>query len=580
MQRKLGDILIDLGLISTESLAIGLERQRLTSKPLGEVLVTLGFLTDSQLQEALADQQDVDTWDLEVDPPEKQALDLVTRELCARHHALPVRVNAIEMIVAMRNPGDYDAIDSFGVATRRRIRPVQANDKQLELALITSFGPAGMAVRTAEEEEKGNAFDSFVMRAMDEFGEEEKQPTPVLNEEETRPVIGLVNQIVADAIKMRASDIHIEPRPDGVEIRYRIDGRLTKIRELPRALLPMVVARVKIMADMDVADHRLPQDGRIEVRNGTKAVDLRVSSLPNYHGNRLVLRILDRSSILRSLDELGFSSNNLVIFRDLVEKPYGIVLVTGPTGSGKTTTLYAALNELKSETRNIMTCEDPVEYDLHGINQSQVHEKIGLTFAAQLRSILRQDPDVVLVGEIRDKETAETAIRASLTGHLVLSTLHCNDAPSAIPRLLDMGIEPFLLSTSLVGVVAQRLLRVLCPECRGKGAATERDRAVMRAMGIPEQDQVWQPVGCPTCNGLGYAGRTGVHEILPISEELSHLIATGARVDEIRDAGAKTGYRTMQEDALNRVQAGQTTYEEARRLISFNTLKAQLKQVA
>jgi len=345
--------------------------------------------------------------------------------------------------------------------------------------------------------------------------------------------------------------------------------------------MPMVVARVKIMADLDVADHRLPQDGRIPVTLGKKQLDLRVSVLPCKHGARIVFRVLDRSSALKRLDELGFNDQNVSLFRSLIEKPYGIVLVTGPTGSGKTTTLYAALNEIRDEGTNIITCEDPIEYEIPGISQSQVHEKIGLTFAAQLRSILRQDPDVILVGEMRDTETAEIAIRAALTGHLVLSTLHCNDAAGAIPRLADMGVAPYLVATSIIGVVAQRLLRVLCPHCKRLEKPTERDRILMRVF-EREMDQVYTPVGCEMCLGRGFLGRMAVHEILPVSEEMTRTIISGATADVLRNQAVSLGFRPMQEDAFDRVQKGLTTFEEARRLIFFdsNALESDMDPVA
>jgi type IV pilus assembly protein PilB len=332
----------------------------------------------------------------------------------------------------------------------------------------------------------------------------------------------------------------------------------------------MIVARIKIMADLDVADHRLPQDGRIAFRINHRAIDLRVSVFPCKHGSRIVFRVLDRNAALKRLDELGFNEKNVVLFRDLIEKPYGIILVTGPTGSGKTTTLYAALNEIRDESINILTCEDPVEYEIPGISQSQVHEKIGLTFAAQLRSILRQDPDVVLVGEMRDQETAEIAIRAALTGHLVLSTLHCNDAAAAIPRLADMGVVPYLVATSVIGIVAQRLLRVLCSECKRQQDPSERDLQIMRSLNR-HMDKVWAPVGCPTCNHSGYLGRMAVHEILPVSEQMGRAIVRGESVEVLREMGAQSGFRPMQVDAIDRVERGLTTYDEARRLIFFSS---------
>ncbi len=567
-RKKLGKYLLDRGLISEEGLMQALAQQERTSRPLGEVIVELGFTTEEDLVAALAEQQDVPSWDLLLDPPSAEALSRVPSEMCLKESFVPVQVRDNTLVLAMRNPGNVDVIDKVAALTKMRVEAVQANDKHLTWAL-KDFVAAGPVEGEVSVEE-------FVSQAMVEFtagSADEEERSAILTEADTRPVIGLVNQIFADAIERRASDIHMEPRSTSLEVRYRIDGRLVKIREIPLAIMPMVAARVKIMADLDVADHRLPQDGRITMKSKAKHVDLRISILPNHYGQRIVARVLDRASALKGLDELGLNEHNVEIFKDLIEKPYGMILVTGPTGSGKTTTLYAALNALKSEATNIMTCEDPIEYELGGINQSQVHEKIGLTFAAQLRSILRQDPDVILVGEIRDNETAATAMKAALTGHLLLSTLHCNSAPASLPRLLDMGIDSYMLSTSLIGVVAQRLLRVLCPHCKELEAPTDRDLAVMESFGCGDLKEVWHSKGCEQCNN-GYSGRTSVHEIMPVTGDVGTLISAHAPVGEIIAAARLGGYRTLQEDALERVLRGQTTFEEARRLIFFDTLKA------
>ena len=328
------------------------------------------------------------------------------------------------------------------------------------------------------------------------------------------------------------------------------------------------------MSGIDIVETRVPQDGRLTAEFCNRDVDIRVSVLPSYHGPRLVLRILDQAAGLRRIGELGFDDQNMRLFRQMIERPYGLFLVTGPTGSGKTTTLYAALNELKTGRNNIMTCEDPIEYLIDGVNQSQVNEKVGLTFAKQLRAILRQDPDVVLVGEIRDKETAETAIRASMTGHMVLSTLHTNDAPSAVPRLLDMGVDPFLLSTSLVGVMSQRLLRVLCPHCKRQGTPTDEELEVLKLVFQTENlKTVHRPKGCDRCFGTGYKGRMAIHELMPVTSEVSKMIAEHISIETIRETAFHYGYRTMQEDALSRILDGHTSVEEAKRLIAFETIE-------
>lgn len=572
-RKKLGELLLARRLITHEQLDYAIRVQRENALPLGTILVSNGFLTEDLLLQALAAQQNVSAWHLEKDPPKPEAIRLVPGHICRQYQVLPVQLRGDLLLLAMRNPGDIDAIDLVRNVSQKRIEPVLANEDRLSRLIEQHFGEGLDVVQ----------MDSHVSRAMTEVKDHEqahgRQARAELAEQDTRPVVGLVNQMLTDAIRMGASDIHIEPRFDKVDIRFRLDGQLLRIKEIPLELLQMLVTRVKIMAELDIVEYRMPQDGRISVQIDGRTVDLRVSVLPNVHGQRIVLRILDKSVAIKPLDSLGYDKASLAMFRSLIKKPYGMFLVTGPTGSGKTTTLYAAINEIRSVARNIMTCEDPVEYELEGINQSQVNEKVGLTFAAQLRAILRQDPDVVLVGEIRDQETAETAIRAALTGHLVLSTLHSNDAPNAIPRLLDMGVEPFLLSTSLIGVMAQRLVRKLCPDCKVQTRPSAEDEIAFRAaLGDNQLPVVWSAPGCPNCHGTGFKKRIAIQEIMPITSDISHLIATRAPLDEIRRAAALTGYRTMQEDVLLRVLAGETSMDEAKRVVFFDTAWPQPKQ--
>jgi len=564
-RKRLGELLLAHRLITQEQLDQALALQRERPGSLGSILVSLGFITEDLLLQALAAQHGVSAWRLERDAPKAAAVAKVPEHICRTYQVLPVEVRGDLLVLAMRNPYDLDAIDAVRNVTGMRVEPVLAQEDRLANAIERTFSARAQA-----------NMDGYVERALEEFKpQDERTRKATLTEEDTRPVVGLVNQILIDAIRMGASDIHIEPRADRVDLRYRIDGELHPIRTIPQGLLPMLTTRLKILAELDIVESRLPQDGRISVEVDGREVDLRVSVLPNYHGQRIVLRILDKSVTLKKLDELGFSPQNLRLFRNLIHKPYGMILVTGPTGSGKTTTLYAALREVQKKTNNIMTCEDPVEYDIDGINQSQVFEKVGLTFAMQLRAILRQDPDVVLVGEIRDRETAETAIRASLTGHLVLSTLHCNDAPSAIPRLLDMGINPYLLSTSLIGVMAQRLLRTLCPACR-KPDDDGEDRALLEAvLGHNHLPTIYRAQGCPQCVNTGFKGRVAVHEILPVTPEVGSLIASHAPIEAIKRAGARYGYEPLQVDAIRKVIDGKTTLAEAQRLVFFETLPAQ-----
>ena len=478
----------------------------------------------------------------------------------------------------MQNPNDLEAIDLVRNLTGMRVEPVYPDRDRLIKAIETAYGSHQLT----------EGVDQLVIGALSNIrgtGKAGKEGQHNLDNEEDNYVISLVNTILSDAIRMGASDVHVEPRIDKVEVRYRIDGQLQKVRELPKDLLSMVVTRLKIMAELDIVEFRIPQDGRVAAIIDGRDVDMRISVLPNHHGQRIVLRILDKSVSLKTMEQLGFTDRNLATFRTLIKKPYGMILVTGPTGSGKTTTLYASLMELRKMTNNIMTCEDPVEYELAGINQSQVNDKVGLTFAAQLRAILRQDPDIILVGEVRDGETAETALRASMTGHLVLSTLHCNDSPSAVPRLLDMEVDPFLLSTSLIGVMSQRLLRVLCPHCRVERQPNDEESTILRQHMADLRDDpdfafavergvlpsIFEAKGCAACSGRGYKGRTSVHEIMAVTGEVAKAIGERAQIDELRRIASKYGYHPMYEEAMKMVLAGGTSLSEATRVVFFET---------
>ncbi|MBB6050840.1 GspE/PulE family protein [Armatimonas rosea] len=378
------------------------------------------------------------------------------------------------------------------------------------------------------------------------------------------PAVQMVNAMVNDAVRLGASDIHIEPRANCLEVRLRVDGVLQTWKELPKDLQDPVAVRIKVLADLDINEKRLPQDGRIAITMPGKSFDLRISSLPVLYGEKIVMRLLDRSMSVRPLQGLDFSPHNQETFEELIRQPLGLVLVTGPTGSGKTTTLYSALNVLRSKATNIVTCEDPVEVNMEGINQSAVNEKVGLTFARQLRAILRQDPDIILVGEMRDQETAEIAFRAAMTGHLVLSTLHSNDAPTSVTRLIDMGVPPFLIASGLVGMAAQRLVRRLCVRCRRQAPPTPRQAALL---GISDADPIWQPAGCSECEGTGYKGRIGVHEVVTVDEKFSRLIIDKAPSSILRRASIDAGMVPIREDALNKIRAGLTSAEDVMRQV-------------
>ncbi len=559
-RKRLGELLIGLRIINQEQLLGAIEIQKETAAPLGSIFVSAGMVTEDRLLSALATTYHVGPWRLEETPADPAAIRRVSEQVCRLYHMLPVAIRGDLLIVAMRDPGDLDAIDIVRNTSGMRVEPVLADDRRLLAAIEFAFRKKAI----------GEGMDGLVDLALKDFGVNAKsshEHDNAISEADMRPVVGMVNQILTDAIRAGASDIHIEARAERVEIRYRIDGQLQYVGEVPQSLHPMLTTRLKIMAELDIVESRVPQDGRVGVVLDGRSVDLRVSVLPNHHGPRIVLRILDKSVGLKTLEEIGFNKANLHLFRSMVSKPYGMVLVTGPTGSGKTTTLYAALGEVKTGANNVMTCEDPVEYDIAGINQSQVNEKVGLTFARQLRAILRQDPDVILVGEVRDGETAETALRAALTGHMVLSTLHCNDAPSAIPRLIDMGIDPFLLSTTLVGVMSQRLLRVLCPHCKKSGLPSDAQTELYLAYGQPIPGEIFHPVGCAKCGETGYKGRTAIHEVMPVTPAVAQAIAAKESLTALRHHAEAVGYRPMQASAMDLISAGITSMEEAERVV-------------
>lgn len=577
MRKRLGEFLISNKLITKEQLDQASEMQKGTPAPLSRLLVSLGYITEEKLLGSLAAQFGVSPWNFAENPPSLEALQHVPASICRMYQICPVDLRGDLLVIAMQNPNDLEAIDLVRNLTGMRVEPVFPDRERLLKAIEVAYG----AHQLSEN------LDTLVIGALNNVRGNNKggKEGHNLNEEEENYIISLVNQLLSDAIRMGASDVHVEPRLDKVEVRYRIDGQMQKVRELPIDLLPMVVTRLKIMAELDIVEFRVPQDGRMAAIIDGRDVDMRISVLPNHHGQRIVLRILDKSVSLKTMEQLGFAEHNLQTFRTLIKKPYGMILVTGPTGSGKTTTLYAALMELRKVTNNIMTCEDPVEYELSGVNQSQVHEKVGLTFAAQLRAILRQDPDIILVGEIRDGETAETALRASMTGHLVLSTLHCNDSPSAVPRLLDMDVDPFLLSTSLIGVMSQRLLRCLCPLCRIQREPNEEETEILEhhMAGLRDDPSftfaiergilptIFDAKGCVNCAGKGYKGRTSTHEIMAVTGEVAKKIGERAQIDELRDAAARYGYRPMYEEAMKLVLEGKTSLAEAMRVVFFES---------
>jgi len=519
----------------------------------------LGYINSDQLAEAQAHQFGVDYERVNLNDIAPEVRNLIPAHLARQLRVLPLRQERHRLVVAMLNPLDLVARDDLQRITNCYVKPVYTNPEVLQQAIDLFFASDIPPEQTGSD---GESEGIQLLRVEDETTPDVDHVEQLVQQ---APVVRLVNDILAQAARMGATDIHFEPKRKGIRLRYRIDGDLVDVRTIPNAMKQAVIARVKVLADLNLTERRLPQDGRFSFQVDARRIDVRVSTLPNQHGERVVLRLLNNAQVKYSLDALGFSETNLRRFRSLIQQPYGMILITGPTGSGKTTTLYAALREISRPEINIMTCEDPVEYEIEDISQSNVNEKVGLTFAMQLRSILRQDPDVVLIGEIRDRETAEIACRASLTGHLVLSTLHTNDAAGAVPRLIDMGVEPFLISSSLIGVVGQRLLRRLCTHCRYVDIPSPQEQAMLgKAV-----TQVYRARGCPQCFQRGYSGRIAVHEVLLVNETIRQLTLQRAEAQRILQEALQGGMVTMQEDALQKALAGVTSLQEVISKVGF-----------
>jgi type IV pilus assembly protein PilB len=570
--QRLGDILVGLNAISPEQLRQALEQQASNQERLGAILLNNNWATEEQITMARAVQIDVPYVDASTAIPDPFVLALIPGDMAARCLLLPIalqeNVNGEERLaLAMVDPWDVESIDLVQRATRKRVIPMLASEGALLAALDRVYDS-----RHSDRHEA--AFDHSLEEAgtenipFDDSGETE-DVSATLQQSGQAPVIRFVNTLFSDAIRRRASDIHIEPRSGEFHIRYRVDGQLQFIRAVPRSFLAATVSRIKIMAEMDIAERRLPLDGRIAMRLEGRSLDMRVSTLPTRYGERVVMRILDRANACLSLNELGFSAKNRIVFDNLIGRPHGIILVTGPTGSGKTTTLYAALNALKSPRTNIITCEDPIEYELDGISQSNVNDRAGLTFARQLRAILRQDPDVILVGEIRDQETAEIAFRAAMTGHLVLSTLHCNEAAGAATRLLDMGIAPFLIASALIGVIAQRLVPKLCPHCKTPHTMDAYETTLFKTLGgkTAEDQSLYAAAGCPKCDKIGFHGRLAVHEVMTVTNRIRRLIMDHSETDLVRSAAIEEGMVPMIGDGLEKAGSGLTTLESVQQKV-------------
>ncbi len=562
---RLGDILVRNKLIDRDQLRLAVERQRtLGGGRLGEHLVALGFLTEEVLTQQLARQFGIPILEPVASEIPQEVLSLVPVSLVRKHLILPLAVNGSTLTVSMADPTNFLALNEVKFLTGYDVRATIAPPKSLQKAIDRLFEKKGAYTEALNKLSAPNQQFEIVKEAeLVDLQELERAAS------EDAPVITFVNAIFAEAIKRRASDVHIEPYEKFFRVRFRIDGVLQEVMKPPPHLRNVVVSRIKIMAELDIAERRLAQDGRIKLGMGPgREIDVRVSIVPTMGGEKVVLRILDKASTELDLKKLGFSGSDLSIFRSAFSKPHGMILVTGPTGSGKTTTLYAVLTELNQTTINISTAEDPVEYNIAGVNQVQIQETVGRNFSYCLRAFLRQDPDVIMVGEVRDFETAEIAIKASLTGHLVLSTLHTNDAPSSVIRLLNMGFEPFLLTSALSLIVAQRLLRRLCPRCR---KPAEIDEEEMLSLGIPHDDianyQVHRPIGCDDCVGTGYRGRIAVYEILNITDDLRHyMIHSSDGGAGLKKKAMEAGMRTLRQSALERLREGTTSIDEVVRV--------------
>ena len=554
---RLGDLLLGEGLVDEGQIAAALAVQRETGERLGRVLVGAGVISEAELTRVLARHLGLGAVDLEEHIPDFAAGRLLRESFARRHIALPIGWDGDTLVVAMANPSDVFAIDDVRSMTGCTVRVVVADHVQLAKAIdlvwsVKAEDTMRLASDTAEESDPDSA-------------------GPLVKESVEAPVVQFVNELLTRAVQERASDVHFEPGERELRIRFRVDGVLHDVMTVPHSIRSSVVSRMKIMGELDIAERRVPQDGRMTMRLPGGNVDLRLVTLPTTHGEALVVRILDRANGLLSVDDLGFTPATLARFRSCYRRPWGAVLATGPTGSGKSTSLYAALSELHDPQRNIVTVEDPVEFHVPGVKQVQVNRKAGLTFASALRSIVRADPDIVLVGEIRDRETATIAVEAALTGHLVLSTLHTNDAASTPARLLDMGVEPFLVTSALTGVLAQRLVRRLCEKCKQPYEPEAEELAaagwydeVPATTGAPTFHRA---VGCKRCAHSGYQGRFAIHEVMPFNEDLAHLVLARASSETVRARAVELGMITLRHDGLYKVGLGLTSFEELLRVV-------------
>lgn len=564
-QASLGQRLLEEGLITNEQLEIALKEQLNTNEKLGEILVNLNFIEPKELLPVLAKHIGVDYVEINVSTIKEEILNLIPEDIMRKNVVMPISKLGNKLSLAMANPTNVFLIDELQLRTKFVIKPVLALKENILESLTEhekkKSEQSTVAVETALKDLDGMG-DQDIEIAENEFQDLESGLGT-----DSAPVVRGVNAIIGKAIKIGASDIHIEPYEKEIRVRCRVDGVLVELKKLPKSVLNPFISRIKIISDLDIAEKRLPQDGRFKIKLGSRFVDFRVSTMPTIYGEKVVMRILDKGNVNLDLAVLGFTQDDMDTLNKVFMSPYGMILVTGPTGSGKSTTLYAALNKLNRDDVNISTAEDPVEYDMYGVNQVHCKSEIGLDFATALRTFLRQDPDIVMVGEIRDQETAEISIKAALTGHLVLSTLHTNDAPSAVQRLINMGIEPFMISASLLMIQAQRLVRRICPYCKEKH---HYSKDVFLALGLDYEKygdvDFYKGGGCDHCNGSGYKGRTVIYEIMYVNDELRELIAKGANTHTVKSKAREGGMVTLRENGIQKAIDGITSLDEILRV--------------
>lgn len=564
IRKQIGEQLIASGLITPDQYEQGMQRHIQTQVPLRQVLIEMGFITEDRLMEFLGSAIGIPFLrDIPGKVADPTVIKILPEKICRQYAVMPLFKSGDVLTIAMVDPLDVFAMDDIQNIIRGKVEAVAGRRDEILKAIEKFYGAKGAIddiVKGIEKEEQSSGQELEIIQAE----KVEELPSEEMTEVVDAPIIRLVNTVIFQAIKERVSDIHVEPDEKKLGIRYRVDGILREAMVPPKRLQAAITSRIKIMAGMDISIKRAPQDGRFKIRVEDKNVDVRISTVPTIYGEKVVMRLLDQGSTKKGLEEAGFSPENLKQFTELISRPYGIILVTGPTGSGKTTTLYLALQAIHSSEKNIITIEDPVEYEIKGINQIAVNAKAGVTFATGLKSILRQDPDVIMVGEIRDLETANIAVRAALTGHLVFSTLHTNDAPGAVARLVDMGVPPYLVTSSVTAVMAQRLVRTICSHCK---ETYQPEAQLLNEAGISGGGHTfYRGRGCEDCGQVGYRGRTGIFELMVVDKEVRALIHAGESTDKVRDAAQKAGAKSLWEDGKEKVLQGITTLEELKRV--------------